>query len=98
MKGACLSRKLKVLSVLGATLRRRTRSGGVEELHERTIDLTLLSADVLATAKHFVEHTKTQDATLMAEFVKVANIIRYAEFASTPHWARSQKYTRTQTP
>jgi len=85
-RGVFVPKKPKVLSVLGATLRRRTRSGGVEELHERTIDLTLLSADVLATAKHFVEHTKTQDATLMAEFVKVANIIRYAEFASTPHW------------
>ena len=85
-RGAFVPKKPKALSALGATLRRRTRSEGVEELHERTIGLTLLSADVLATAKHFVEHTKTQDAKLMVEFVKVANVMHYAEFASTPHW------------
>ena len=77
----------KALSALGSPFKsRRTKSDGIDEYNERVTMLTLLSADVLAAVKHIVENTKTQDAVIMSQFKKVANVIRYAEFSSTQHW------------
>lgn len=77
----------KALNALGSPFKaRRTRSDELEETNARRAAITLLCADVLAAAKHVIASTKSQDLDLSTAFKKVANVIRYAEFASTQHW------------